>query len=272
MSAKYFPLFLCLLFPGSLTVSALSWEEALEGAPYEKKYFSETPFIFILRDILNATDAYYNSESLPAPEIHPQEEGIDLDKLITTHIPELTSRQAVDYLGRQSGYRMQVRGNRFTIARSPGRNPQSLKKLNEELTMQELLYLNFKEPVDEIERELLDYAAHRVSHARFLRIGSADKERPPIEFIAIALLLNTDNPGKLLRELLPNATPAGYFYLAAAMQSLDRTPPHPESGDPVPIQESDGRILLESAETLHQEFIKSGSLLNLMRASLKKEE
>lgn len=248
-----------------------NWESALEEADYPGREFSETAFLVVMRDILDAAQERYSAEVLPSPEIYSGED-VNLQRLVSLRIPALSTLQALEYAGRRAGFQVSIRENQIQITSLPPRDAGRLRNLEESLALQNLLLLALKQPEQPVEAELLDYAAYLLSRTKIVRLGVPESGRIPVEYAALQVVLNSPDPIPLLRNRMEEASPAGFYYLAAGLNSLGFTPDLKEKAQTIPITVEGGNlIVLESGDTLYQDYIITGELWKIIEKATSPE-
>lgn len=248
-----------------------AWPDFLEDADYPARQFVDTPLVVIIRDIFNAAERAYPDARRTAVEIHPAP-GVDLEKLLSVRIPDLSTAQALAYVGRRADLEIEVQGNRVLLAPAPRRAPGIRPELEEQITLQQLLFLALADPGGELDSELRHYAGRILSQAPMVKTSAEELPgRPPPEYVAFYLLLHQQDARSYLESLLPAATPAGYIYLAALLKELEAEPIGPQNGPPVAMREAEGLIILMAASTVYREQVTEGALRRSVFLALKQQ-
>ena len=101
----------------------------------------------------------------------------------------------------------------------------------------------------------------RSTQAKIVRLGVPESGRIPVEYAALQVILNSSDPTPLLKDLIQKASPAGYFYVAAGLNSQGLTPESTEEAHSIPITVKGGNlIVLESGDALYRDYIATGQL------------
>lgn len=267
MSAKWFH-YLLFLSLAAHSLSGQTWEEALDAVVLPAREISGSSFLNAFRDLLDATEQNQNGPPLPSPELVP-ETGLDLQKPVQLDIPELSARQALEYLARRSRFQLTIDGNRFTLRARAPRNREIYEDIERNLTLQQLLFHQLRDTPETLEPDLADYAINLLQMAKILRLGPSVSGRVPPEYAAVLLMSRQPDGQTPLRDALPAASPAGYFYLASALMSMGESPPPPDFEAPVPVLVEGGNlVILESAESLYREQILQRRLAKTIAKAL----
>ncbi len=268
MSVNWLPILLLHLALAALPLYGQSWEEALDTAVLPARQISGSPFLDAFRDLLDATEEQQTGNPLPSPELVP-EAGLDLQKIVRLEIPELSARQALEYLARRSGFQLTIEANRFTLRPGNTRNPEIIRDIERNLSLQQLLFNQLREDFAALEPDLADYAENLLRKAKILRLGPSPSGRVPPEYAAAVLLARQTDGITRLRRALPEAGPVGYFYFAGGLMSLGETPAPPDFETAIPVLVEGGNlIILESAEVLYREQILQGALFQSINRAL----